>query len=117
MAKDDYDTLVFKILAFLYKCLKGKAEDRPAEYIQPMTKDFPIQEDYLNYILIKMQEQGLVERLEVSKIWGGDPIVKVTDQLRITPDGIHYLRDNSTMRKLSQLLPQAAAIASLFEEI
>lgn len=83
MANDDYDTLVFKILAFLYKCLKGKTEDRPAESIQPMTKDFPIQEDYLNYILIKMQEQGLVERLDVSKAWGGDPIVKVSDQLRL----------------------------------
>lgn len=117
MAKDDYDTLVFIILAFLYKRLKGKTEDRPAEYIQPMTKDFPIQEDYLNYVLVKMLEEGFIERLEVSEVWGGDSIVKVTDQLRITPDGIHYLRDNSTMRKLSKLLPQAAAIASLFEEI
>ena len=59
----------------------------------------------------------MIERLEVTNVWGGDPIVKVTDQLRITPDGIYYLRDNSTMRKLAQLLPQAAAIASLFAEI
>ena len=117
MAKDDYDTLVFKILAYLYKHLKGKTEDRPAEYIQANTKDFPVQEDYLSYVLVKMQDQALIERLEVTNIWGEDPIVKVTDQLRITPDGIHYLRDNSTMRKLAQLLPQAAAIASLFEEI
>lgn len=117
MAKDDYDTLVFKILAYLYKRLKGKVEDRPADYILPGTKDFPIREDYLDYILLKMLDQGFIERLEVSKVWGGDPIVNVTDQLRITPDGIHYLRDNSTMKKLSTLLPQAAAVASLFEEI
>lgn len=117
MAKDDYDTLVFKILAYLYKRLKGKTDDHPAEYIQPRTKDFPIQEDYLCYVLLKMQDQGLLERLEVSRVLGGEPIVNVTDQLRITPDGIHYLRDNSTMKKLAQLLPQAVAIASLFEEI
>lgn len=117
MAKDDYDALVFTILAFLYKRLNGKIDNRPAEYIQANTKDFSIQEEYLSYVLEKMQDQGLIERLEVLNVWGEDPIVKVTDQLRITPEGIHYLRDNSTIRKLSQLLPQATSIASLFSEI
>ena len=41
MAKDDYFVLVYKILAYLYECIKGKKK-LDFSYLQPMTKDFPV---------------------------------------------------------------------------
>lgn len=39
MAKDDYFVLAYKILAYLYECIKGKKK-LDFSYLQPMTKDF-----------------------------------------------------------------------------
>ncbi len=43
MAKDDYYTIVAKILVYLYK--KYKQKDIEQNYILPMTKNFPIYEE------------------------------------------------------------------------
>jgi hypothetical protein len=55
MAKDDRPVLFCKVLIYLYKVLKGKQE-RDEYYIQPFTKDFPISEDYLQTVLIELQD-------------------------------------------------------------
>lgn len=46
MVKDDYYTIVAKILVYLYK--KYKQKDIEQDYITPMTKDFPIKEEQLS---------------------------------------------------------------------
>ena len=56
MAKDDMQVLFCKTLIYLYKVLKCKQE-RDEYYIQPLTKDFPISEDYLQTVLIELQEK------------------------------------------------------------
>ena len=55
MAKDDMPVLFCKVLIYLYKVLKSKQE-RDEYYIQPFTKDFPISEDYLQTVLIELQD-------------------------------------------------------------
>ena len=55
MAKDDRPVLFCKVLIYLYKVLKSKQE-RDQYYIQPFTKDFPISEDYLQTVLIELQD-------------------------------------------------------------
>lgn len=55
MAKDDRPVLFCKVLIYLYKVLKSKQE-RDEYYIQPFTKDFPISEDYLQTVLIELQD-------------------------------------------------------------
>ena len=55
MAKDDRPVLFCNVLIYLYKVLKGKQE-RDEYYIQPFTKDFPISEDYLQTVLIELQD-------------------------------------------------------------
>ena len=115
MAKDDYYVIVCKILVFLYKRLKKKEKKSPEEYIIPFTKDFPIDEDYLMYVLEKMQEQGYIERVTLLKAWGGDVVMYDIEKIRIAPLGIDYLRENSVMRELVKKLPEAASIISLFQ--
>ena len=115
MAKDDYYTLVAQVLVFLYKKLKGKTDEQTADFIAPMTKAFPISEDYLLYVLDEMHKHGYIQGITIAHAWGGVPInASGYDSLRITPEGIDYLRENSTIRKVAESIPGAAAIAQLF---
>ncbi len=113
MAKDDYDVLVCKVLVYLYRKLKGKGEIDP-HYLLPRTKDFPIDEEYFEYVLMSLYKECLIENITVFKVWGGDEIISNIDKIRITPKGIAHLRDNSLMEKIAQTIPEAASIASLF---
>lgn len=65
-----------------------------------MTKDFPIEEEYFNFILEEMQKKGWITGLQFVRAWGGELIrIHGYSRIQITGDGIQYLCDNSTMRK------------------
>lgn len=67
--------------------------------------------------LVMMLDEGLIKKCLKNaryKAWGGDEIIVLENNIRITPTGIHYLKDNSIMRKLVEKIPEAASIASLF---
>ena len=114
MAKDDYYTIVCKILVFLYKKLKGKEKRSTIEYIAPLTKDFPIEESYMEYVIEQMVDQGFVDKVNIIRGWGGDIVRMDYEAMRITPAGIDHLRDNDKMRRVAETLIEAAPIASLF---
>jgi len=116
MAKDDYPKIVCKILVFLYKKLKKKTDKEINEYIIAESSDFPIDQEYLDYILIHLIEDGFVENVKTTNAWGGDELILNYDKMRISPKGIYYLKENSIMRKIAKILPEARSIASLFIE-
>ena len=103
MAKDDYYTLVFKILTYLYKQLK-KSDAVDDSKISAEALGIP--EDYWTYLFEHMQTDGLVEGVGIMKIAGRDtPDVKVVgSRLRISPKGIDYLENNSTMAKIKSAI-------------
>lgn len=105
MAKDDYDRLVCIILTYLYAMLKGKTEERPEIYLQPLTKEFPVTEEYFNFIIESLVNEGYITGVRIVKAWGGDIInISGMSGIRITPDGIHYLCNNSKMKKVLEWL-------------
>ena len=111
MAKDDYFVLVYKLLRYLYRCLK---ENIPAswEVIAPNTKDFPIGQEYFAYLLSHLLADGYIEGIvEVKKI-GGPVQLKETGGLAITPKGIAYLEENSMMKRAAEFLGPAGEIAN-----
>ena len=114
MAKDDYDVIMAKILVYLYARLKGKNKTPEIEFLHPLSKDFPVEEDYFYYTLDEMLESGYI-RMHVTRAWGGDIVLRDIDGMKITHKGIEYLRDNSVMRKIANTLPMAAAIFELFQ--
>lgn len=100
MAKDDYSRIVCIILTYLYARLRGRTEETPEQYLQPMTKDFPVEEEYFYFILEEMQRKGWISGLSFARAWGGDLVsVNGIPRIRITGDGIQYLCENSTIRK------------------
>ena len=105
MAKDDYDKLVCLILTYLYARIKCQTDIKPEDYLQPLTKDFPIVEDYFHFILESMLRAGYIEGITFTRTWNGDIIsADGMSDIRITADGIHYLSENSTMRKVLEWL-------------
>ena len=114
MADNDYPKIVCKILVYLYRRLKKTPGTPDFSYLQPNTDEFPIDVEYFNYILSHMKEDGLIENIVVMKTWGNDVIIRYGEKLQITPQGIEYLSENSTMKKLARVVPLGAAIAELF---
>ena len=110
MAKDDYFVLVNRLLRYLYKCLKQGASPN-WELIAPNTKDFPVGEEYFVYILSHLLADGYIEGIvEVANVRSVGRF-KETTGLKITPAGIEYLEENSTMKKVTELLGPAGEIA------
>lgn len=111
MAKDDYFVLVYKLLRYLYRCLK---ENLPVswEVIAPNTKDFPVHEEYFSYMLSHLLADGYLEGIAEVKRIGSPARFKETSGLKITPAGIAYLEENSTMKRAGEFLGPAGEIAN-----
>lgn len=114
MAKDDYYTIVCKILVYLYKKLKGQDTRDPMTYLNPKTKDFPISPEYFEYCIKHMYKKGFIEGVAVQT--NGEDIfgVYVTENIQITPDGIDFMQDSSKIRRVMSLLPEAASLLASF---
>ena len=105
MAKDDYKRIVCIILTYLYARLKGKTKERPENYLQPMTKDFPVEEEYFIFVLNEMAQKGFIRGVKFIRAWGGDIINVIgIENISITGDGIEYLCENQSMRKVLEWL-------------
>ncbi|MFA9376240.1 MAG: YjcQ family protein [Lachnotalea sp.] len=104
MAKDDYYVIAYRILAYLYSCLK-KGERVDINYIQSETDEFPIGRGYWEYIMRHLFEDGYIEGVMLVPICGKDaPGVKLTNGVMITPLGIEFLQNNSAMSKAKDFL-------------
>lgn len=100
MARDDYDKIVSLILAYLYAKLKGKTDERPEVYLQPMTKDFPISEEYFYFVLDEMVKKNMITGIKFTRVWGGEIInISGTGSAQITSEGIHALKEDKPIRK------------------
>ena len=92
MARDDYFLMVYRILSYLYRCIRnGKQPDE--EYLRPQVKDFPIEYGYWSYIWENMVKDGLVENVSIVSVDGAEPLVRLHCNTRITPNGIEYLQE------------------------
>lgn len=104
MAKDDYFILVFKILKYLYTILK-KNQKLDENYLRFGTKDFPIEEEYWNYILENLCREGYIEGIKLIPILGQiQQGVKELSNIRITPKGIEYVQENNMMKKAERYI-------------
>lgn len=103
MARDDYHVIVYKILAYLYVQLKnGEAVD--GKCLKHDGRLFQINHSYWTYIMRNMQNQGLIEGIAITKLWGNDFDIEGLESCNITPYGIEYLCDNSFMEKAKQFM-------------
>lgn len=104
MAKNDYFVIVYRFLAYLYECLK-EGEKPNLEYLQPKTDSFPVNKSYWEYIINHLLEDGYIEGVDQISVLGRtEKLVKMTQDIMITPLGIEFLQDNSNMSKAKEFL-------------
>ena len=121
MAKDDYDVIVYRILVYLYACLKHKIMFEEEVFLATVCRNVE-SEEYFADILRMMQKEGYIEGLVFANPWGNEWILgNDIENARITPEGIHYLQDNSRMKKVGEMLKESvdiiAKLASLIKLI
>lgn len=109
MAKDDYFVIVYQILAYLYRCLKDgePVQEMMLKHDSPILK---INEPYWNYIIENMLRQGFIEGIVMQKVGGGGIVFLNLRDCRITPFGIEYLCENSTIKKAYRFLKDAKSL-------
>lgn len=108
MAKDDYFTIVYKILDYLYTCLKEGSDPDP-ETIGCETKWYSINPRYWKYIMKHLIDGGYIEGAEYRNFVTGLEIINLKKAC-ITPDGIEYLLDNHMIKKVVEILKTAREI-------
>lgn len=117
MAKDDYDVIAYRILVYLYACFKHQIIYDEDAFREAVRKNVANDQHFYG-ILFLMQEENLIRGLLFKKAWGGDRLL-LSDlrEAEITADGIHYLKDNSTMKKIGDMMKEAgdmiATLASM----
>lgn len=110
MVKDDYDVIVYQILAYLYNCLK-KDITIDSQYLQAQGELFNINDTYWRFIIYNLSHDGLIDGVILQTVWGEKyPIVENLKDTGITPKGIQYLTDNSFMKKAKELLKDPKSI-------
>lgn len=104
MARDDYFIIAYRILAYLYVCLKeGVPPD--ISYISADSQAIGINESYWEYIIRHLYEDGYIEGASLIAIAGrSTPGIKLNPDFMITPKGIDFLQNNSTMSKAKEFL-------------
>ena len=98
------NVIVYRILVYLCACLK--AGQRPSlEYLQYGTDDFHVVKDCWQYIWLNLYKEGYIDGIKVIPILGEqNKVIKLTDQLAITPKGIEYVAENNAMQKAKNFL-------------
>ncbi len=104
MARDDYFVIAYRILAYLYACLK---EGKPADIsrLNEDSEELNISCRYWEYIFRHLYGDGYIEGVSLLTVAGQQtPAVKIERSIMITPKGIEYLQENSTMAKAKKFL-------------
>lgn len=103
MARDDYYVIVYKLLAYLYLQLKG---GKPVEERMVSNENalFKINESYWRYIIKHLYEDGYIEGISITKIFGNEVVFDNLQDMMITPKGIDYLCNNSLFEKAKDFL-------------
>lgn len=104
MARDDYFVLAYKVLAYLYQRLKN---DEVVEVSYISHKALGIGIGYWEYLITHLSEEEYIEGVSLLPIMGRKtPAVKVDSNLTITPKGIEFLENNSSMAKAKKILKE-----------
>jgi len=108
VSRDDYFVIVYKLLKYLYECLKkSKYPD-----INVLDADFfSIDTPYWEYIISNLRNDGYITGVALVDILGRrEPCVKILPNMAITPKGILYLEENSVFQKVKEAVKDIAGI-------
>lgn len=99
MSYDDFDVIVYKLLSYLYECLKNDITPNAIK-AQEIAK---CNNTYFAAVIKSLKQDGYVTG-NFTSAWGGDI---VTFDISITQSGARYLSEDSQMEAVSAWLGKA----------
>nr|DAF88173.1 MAG TPA: YjcQ protein [Myoviridae sp. ctumZ20] len=103
MAQNDYFVIVYRVLKYLYDCLKAGNQPEIA-YLTASTYNIP--DSYWTYIVISLISEGYIKGIAMTPTKNGVVFGDLQDAI-ITPKGIEYLFENSLLEKAKKTLKEA----------
>lgn len=108
MASDDMHVVMYKILAYLYKCLKAGEEPTVSNY---NAGHFGINARYWTVIMVQLIDCGYVTGFTVQAADNGTDIIPVRPT--VTMDGVAFMMENSMMAKARKFLESIGDLAAV----
>jgi len=106
MSSDDFEVIAYKILSYLYECLKqGKKVD-----IAAMRSLSECNESYFGAVVKNLQSKGFVDGFHFDGLSGvviDSPALATASDPTITMDGAIFVKENSRMAQVKQFLGHA----------
>ena len=101
MAKDDFFVIAYRIMAYLYACMKA-GEEPDGNHISHEWLGIP--KSYWNSIMGNLCDKGFIKGIGEYSVPGKD--IYELKRPEITMDGIEYLQNNSTIVKAKAALKE-----------
>lgn len=105
MSSDDMHVVMYKILAYLYDCMKKGLEPQAARIRYDSDMIGPIPERYWCSIMGQLVDKGLVKGV-VIRWFDNEPHVLMADPT-VTLEGVEFMQENSMMKKALNFLREA----------
>lgn len=101
--------LIYKILNYLYECLKKGIHVDLAEFIRDCNLE-NVYEQYWQSVIEELDQHGYIKGV-IIKSTKTQKIVLLKDNFGITLEGVEYLQENSMMSKVKDFLGNSYEIA------
>lgn len=113
MVQDDYFVIVYKILEYLYSCMKS-GEKVNIAMICWDSKAIDINKEYWEDIIRSIYAEGYIRGVSLGSIMGQEkPSIKFSG-LTITEKGIMFLQENGKMKKAAQSVKTVMETVKMF---
>lgn len=104
MAQDDMFVVMYKIIAYLYDCMKCDVVPDDNKW---SADALVIPKTYWTKVVKELVEHGFIDGVIIVRTSSGD-IVKPTDP-KVTMEGVQFAKENSMMSKAANFLRDAKA--------
>ena len=107
MASNDMEVLMYKILRYLYECLKN-TKDTKLEDFAWYSKLMDVPKEYWMEVIKTLVEKGYIEGFKIIGETKSSKLHIQTDQpFNITFDGICFLNENSRMKEAKEFCSES----------
>ena len=103
MAKNDMEVIMYKILRYLYECMKLGVEPELEQFAWN-SKLFDIPQSYWCKIIVTLVRKGYITGFAVIDKTKDAPMLQTDRPFEITFEGVQFLEENSRMQKAKRIL-------------
>lgn len=112
MASNDMQVLMYKILKYLYECMKHDKETKLEDFSYN-SKLFDVPKNYWLEVISILSERGYIKGFKIyeNKFKDVKLYVEIDPPFKITYEGVLFLNENSGMKKAKEFLKDSFEIA------